>query len=862
LKETEVVMSRHKNYPVLVIGLVLASAAHADAPGDDKQTSKDIRTDLYGDPLPTGARVRLGTARFRGSEFGFSCAALSPDGKLLAVASHRGPVVIWDVAAGRELRRILGDAPLGLGFHSTGLTFSPNSNTLAVADMIGGIQLWEVASGKSLRQFMHSPGPHGSVTFSGDGKTLAVGADFGSDSGSSVWDVFTGKLRVQVKPEGMRHGGVALSPDGKSLATWGENQFVQLWDVDTGKKNRRLELENGRAVAAVFSPNGRTLATADGSEISLWEITTGKQVLSVAGRNGIGASLAYSPKGKTLAAATHDGALQIWQVGSGKRISTSAGPQCRISSLVFVDENRVLACGIAGQSIRLWEAPSGKLLTPKGGHQERVTAVRFSADGKSLVSIGADGTICQWEAASSKKTSQIDFVKRDDPFGIPFSHFPQALAPNLKYFVAQDGQGKISLMETATGQAITEISGSTGREHKVVFSPDSSILAVADGERFSSESAAVFLWDVGKRKKLHDLRRFPGDLAGIAFSPDGRTLATGNFEWRSSTREKSATQVHLWDVATGEERSQFKCPGGLIELAFSPDGKLLAGTGESGIYLCDAVAGKPVRLLATAKGWMTWISGPPVFSPDGQTLAYGLTENQGQRISVRLLEIATGKLLHEFTGHRAGISCLAFSRDGKSLASGSSDSTTLVWDLTGRFEEEAARPAIRPRFDEDSLWSQLASTDLEVAQQAMKTLIGTPQETVSLMGKHLRPMPAKTSPSKEIAQLLRDLDNDDLKVREQATRRLEELGSAAQLALREGLEDNPSPEVRRRIEGLLTKLEEPSSFRERLRPLRAVKVLEQIGTPEAKKVLQTLTHGRPEAALTKEAKAALERLAK
>jgi WD40 repeat protein len=847
---------------VLVVVLVLVSAAHADEPlGSSKQIPKNIHADVYGDPLPAGARARLGTARFRGSEFGFSSAALSADGKLLAVASRRGPVVIWDVATGQERRRILGDAPLGLGFHATGLTFSPKSNTLAVSDMIGGIQLLEVASGKSLRQFMTTSGPHGSVTFSADGKTLAMGTDLGSESGVSVWDVFTGKLRVQIKRQGVRLGGVALSPDGKSLATWGENEIVQLWDADTGKENQRFKLENGRATAAVFSPDGRTLATADGSEIGLWEIASGKQVLSLAGRHGIGASLSFSPKGKTLAAATHDGAVQLWEMASGKRIGTSSGAECRFSSFVFVDEEKALACGIAGQSIRLWEAPSGKLLTPKGGHQERVIAVRFSSDGKSVFSIGADGSICQWEAASGKKTSQLD-LKKDELLEMRFSHSPQALAPNLKYFVAPDAQGKISLMDIATGQAVAEIGGSSGHEPKVVFSPDSSLLAVADGGRFSSGSASVFLWDVAKREKVHDIPRFPGDLAGIAFSPDGKTLAIGNFEWRSSGRENSATQIHLWDVVIGKERTQFKCPGGLFDLAFSPDGKLLAGTGQAGIFLCDASVGKPLHPLVIVQGFMTWISGPSVFSPDGRFLAYGLTERQGERISVRLVEVATGKLHHEFTGHRAGVSCLAFSPDGKWLASGSSDSTILLWDLAGPPKENGARPAIPGRFDADSLWSQLASTDLESAQQAMRTLVGTPQEAVSLIGKRLRPMPARTTPSKEISQLLRDLDDDDLKVREQATRRLEELGPAARSALEETLEDNPSPEVRRRIEGLLTKLEEPSSFRERLRPLRAVKVLEQIGTPRAKKVLETMSQGRAEAALTREANAALERLSK
>ena len=121
--------------------------------------------------------------------------------------------------------------------------------------------------------------------------------------------------------------------------------------------------------------------------------------------------------------------------------------------------------------------------------------------------------------------------------------------------------------------------------------------------------------------------------------------------------------------------------------------------------------------------------------------------------------------------------------------------------------------------------------------------------------------PAASGDSKRIAGLLAQLDSDEFAVREKATQALLALGEQAESALRTALAGNSSLEVRRRVEMILEQLE-PSKSLARLRALRAVEVLEHIGTPEAREVLEKLANGAPEARLTQEAKASLGRLAK
>jgi hypothetical protein len=142
----------------------------------------------------------------------------------------------------------------------------------------------------------------------------------------------------------------------------------------------------------------------------------------------------------------------------------------------------------------------------------------------------------------------------------------------------------------------------------------------------------------------------------------------------------------------------------------------------------------------------------------------------------------------------------------------------------------------------------------------MAALIGSPGQAVALLGEHLRP--AAQVGAAEIARLLAGLESDRFAERQHAAQALERLGARAEAALRQALARKPVLETRKRLEGLLNKLVGPVTDPERLQESRGAEVLEHIGTPEARQVLRALANGAPAAALTQEARTALERLAK
>jgi hypothetical protein len=182
--------------------------------------------------------------------------------------------------------------------------------------------------------------------------------------------------------------------------------------------------------------------------------------------------------------------------------------------------------------------------------------------------------------------------------------------------------------------------------------------------------------------------------------------------------------------------------------------------------------------------------------------------------------------------------------------------------LTGKLAagDEWGKPLTTKEIE--AAWTDLAGDDAARAYQTIRRLSAAPREPVYFLRDRLKPVAAVDE--KRITQLIGELDAEDFAVRERATRELEGLGEATVDACRKALDGNPSAESRRRLERLLAEQArsqgKPSP--EHLRLVRALEILERAGTPEARQHLETLAKGAPGARITREAKAALDRLSR
>jgi hypothetical protein len=374
-----------------------------------------------------------------------------------------------------------------------------------------------------------------------------------------------------------------------------------------------------------------------------------------------------------------------------------------------------------------------------------------------------------------------------------------------------DAAGNLNLWEVSTGRRLRRLSWEGMRPDCLALSPDGATAEVGG----ASDKELIRIWDLQKGKEIAALalqQQIPYLITSLAFSPDGRLLVSGD----------SNRAVRLWEVATGQE--VFTLQGHSREIAavaFSPNG----------------------RLVASGSG-VEWHS-----------------DTVPERQSIRLWDAFTGAEVPHRLGQPSPVISLAFSSNGSQLASGERNSTVLIWDVTAA---SATRPRGAQRLDSqelEALWQDLAGADARKARLAIGTLAGVPGQAIAFLQGRLKPTPAPDP--ERVRHMIADLDSERFDVRDQATKELERLSELAEPSLGQALEaQGLSLESRRRLEQLLKKLDGPVRDPWQRQALRAIEVLERVGTPEARQVLKTLTQGAPEARLTKEAKASLDRLGK
>jgi RNA polymerase sigma factor (sigma-70 family) len=784
--------------------------------------------DRYGDPLPKGAIARLGTVRFRSQSEG-ARSFLTPDGKTLVAASAGGQARVWDMATGRLVRSI--------SAHEAVL--SPDGKTLFAADP-GVLRAVDFFDGRELRRTETSVrGNLDQLVGSPDGKSLGilVSQRFGAANGMpetrrvlTVYDPATFASRFEWEKKNGLVQDFAFSSDGRFLAVAGSAEgereiltepkasWVRLHDARTGAEVREIAIEGFGASSVAFAPDSKTVAVGVGDHtIRIFDVATGQERLPRLGREialpprkpgerllkhydkaWAAGCLAFSPNGKTLASGTEGigwfnrpsdvPPIRLWDLASAREIQRFRGHPIGCISLAFAHDGKTLASSGFEPVARLWDVTTGREIDHRAGHASRIMGLAVSRADETVFSVSyADGPVLHWNPSDGRLIENLGVYSQ------VINNLQISPDGRTLLFLNENPKGESVLWDVASRKELRQLaSDTTVWCYEAAFSPDGRLV-----------TAGYRIWDVSTGRLLKSLAT-PGTSTWClpAFSADGREVIT-----------VESNQVRIWDTATGAElrRPVDKIPMA-NNAAISPDGRLVA-VGQQRFGLGPPTAPEspdnvPARLVDPIRVWEvasgkevaalyghTALSNGLAFSPDGRMLASvsGAWQSHGDP-GVRVWDVASGVPLRRFKNESGGGFRVAFLPDGRSIVTSGDDGTALVWDVSDLAERRVQEPLDAKTFD--ALWSDLASDDAVRGYRASWAL--SAPGAVKFLREHLRTTAAG--------------------------------------------EPKIGPQV--------------------LRSLRAIAALERVGNQSAREILEGLARGDHGAPATKDAAAALLRLSR
>jgi eukaryotic-like serine/threonine-protein kinase len=674
-------------------GLLMVARSLSLTPTEDQNASESLRMSLtdLGRSLPrlemilrpagTGVAISAyspdGKTIITGSVEGPSQTWFAAEGKPPALVRSQEAVLhvqIWSAAEGK---------PVGRPWKHPGrigaAALSSDGRTLAVANYLGPGQtdskvwLWDVTSGALRGQPLEQPGPVTTLAFTPDGRTLAIACVFMGflrmSSEVRLWNLSAGCLiSPPLKHSNTRISAVLFRKDKPTLLTAGEDGLVRFWDVTHGRPlGKPVSHPNGSISAATLSHGGDILAVTQGADVRLWDATDGTpRGQPMAHPASVGA-VAFSPDDRTLLTGCEDKYVRTWNISTCGLASPPLPHSGPVGFVAFRhDGHRFLATG--GGTVRAWEPTSGAELGEPLLHKGPVSLCVYSPDGQILLTAGGSPNT----GATAQLWNTAGGTPRGKTLGLSGLFFESAAFSadgQSMVTVAADGKAQLTAQRwsTSDGAQIGKPLRLRSRGIRVALSPDGRVLLNVDsGGLFGASltEGTARLWSVVDGTPAGPPLKHQAAVETVALSSDGRFALTSEFP---------VGQSWLWDAVEGTRRGQ-----GLPHIhpvkaaAFSPDGRRVVTASDTTAQLWNAADGTPIGRPFVHPAAIGSVS----FRGDGFALMTVALDR-----SVRLWSATDGNPIGSPLLHALPITDAIYSPDSRLVAT-AEDSTVWLWSAT------------------------------------------------------------------------------------------------------------------------------------------------------------------------------------